>query len=197
MDRQAFIRNFSLHFPVEYHSESLQRTRHIDQTRLRQAAVLIGCVERSNGLNVILTKRANHLKHHPGQISFPGGKFEKQDHTLVQTAIREAQEEIGLAPQKVHLLGQLPTLITFSRFMVTPIIAMVESDYSTTIDESEVDAVFEIPADHLFDIKRLHSQLFQFESCSYRVFAIPYREHLIWGVTAQIIQALQQQLAAK
>ncbi len=197
MNRDTFITNFSLHSPVEYHSESLERMRYIDQTTLRKAAVLIGCVERVNGLNVILTKRASHLKHHPGQISFPGGKFEEQDHTLVRTAIREAQEEIGLEPEKIHQLGQLPELMTFSRFMVTPVIAMVDSDYNTIIDENEVEAVFEVPADHLFDINRLYSQLFQFESYSHRVFAIPYREHFIWGVTAQIIQALQLQLTTK
>ncbi len=197
MDRDTFIRSFSLNPPVDYHSESLERMRHIDQATLRKAAVLIGCVERAGGLNVILTKRANHLKHHPGQISFPGGKFEEQDRSLVRTAIREAHEEIGLAPQKIHLLGQLPQLMTFSRFMVTPVIAMVESDYSTIIDENEVDAVFEVPADHLFDTRQLYSQLFRFESYSHRVFAIPYGEHFIWGVTAQIIEALQQQLTTK
>ncbi|WED28022.1 CoA pyrophosphatase [Vibrio sp. DW001] len=194
MNYQTLLQNFCLNIPVEYHAESLERLRKLEPSSLRKAAVLIACVERHDGLHIILTKRANHLRHHPGQISFPGGKLESFDNSLQQTAIREANEEIGLDPKLVTILGQLPPLMTFSQFMVTPVIALVNKDYQTTIDANEVDTVFEVPAAHLFDIDQLYSQVFQLKTYSHRIFAIPYKEHFIWGVTAQIIQALQLQL---
>lgn len=194
MKYQTLLQNFCLNIPVEYHAESLERLQKLEPSSLRKAAVLIACVERNDGLHIILTKRASHLRHHPGQISFPGGKLEPFDSSLQQTAIREANEEIGLDPKLVTILGQLPPLMTFSRFMVTPVIALVNKDYQITIDANEVDTVFEVPAAHLFDIDQLYSQVFQFKKYSHRIFAIPYKEHFIWGVTAQIIQALQLQL---
>ena len=194
MDRQALITNFTLSLPVSYHSESLERLAGVDKAKLRHAAVLIGCVERDDGLNVILTKRAKHLRHHPGQTAFPGGKLEKHDRSPLDAAVRETEEEIGIPADKISLLGQLPELMTISNFLVTPVLAIVDPDYSIRIDKNEVDSVFEVPADHLFDIKQLYSQVFTIRQFSHRVFAIPYREHFIWGVTAQIIQALQLQL---
>lgn len=193
MNRNTLIQNFSLHLPVDYHDESLERMRGMDGSSMRKAAVLIGCVEREGSLNVILTKRAKHLRHHPGQIAFPGGKLETGE-TLYQAAVREAEEEIGLAQKHVEIIGHLPELMTISQFMVTPIIAIVNSDYQAIIDHNEVDTVFEVPAQHLFDIEQLYSQRFKFKGFSHRIFAIPYKQHFIWGVTAQIIQALQIQL---
>jgi 8-oxo-dGTP pyrophosphatase MutT (NUDIX family) len=194
MDKFDFLTRFQLNQPVEYHEQSLMRLRGYSQDAMRRAAVMIGCVERENGLNVILTKRASHLRHHPGQISFPGGKHEEFDQALSDTALREVHEEIGIPRSKVTVIGQLPALMTVSRFLVTPVIALVDSSYQTEIDYNEVDYAFEVPASHLFDIQQLYSQVFEFKDHSHRVFAIPYKHHFIWGVTAQIIQALQLQL---
>ncbi|EKM33797.1 NUDIX domain protein, partial [Vibrio harveyi] len=96
IDKSTLLQNFQLQMPTGYHRESLGRLAHLESLKLREAAVLIGFVEREQGLQVILTKRAEHLKHHPGQISFPGGKFEDDDQVLVNTALREAEEEIGI-----------------------------------------------------------------------------------------------------
>lgn len=194
MNKSQFLSSFSLNQPVEYHSEGLERTAGFDRNKLRKAAVLIGCVERDNGLNVILTKRAMHLRHHPGQIAFPGGKHEEYDPSLADTAVREVHEEIGVPPSMVEVLGSLPPLITTSRFNVTPVIGLVSPDYQPVLDKNEVDSVFEVPASHLFDIQQLYSQKFKIRGVNHRVFAIPYKHHFIWGVTAQIIQALQLQL---
>ena len=194
MDKNALLRNFSLNLPVDYHGEALERLAGIDTKGLRKAAVLIGCVERENELHVILTRRAKHLKHHPGQISFPGGKVEPSDLSLAHTAMRETEEEIGISRNQLSIIGQLPELMTISNFMITPILALVSPDYTLIIDKNEVDEIFEVPASHLFDIQQLYSQTFQFEYYSHRVFAIPYKDYFIWGVTAQIIQALQLQL---
>lgn len=194
MNKTEFLTRFQLNEPVEYHEQSLMRLRGYSHNGMRRAAVMIGCVERGNGLNVILTKRASHLRHHPGQISFPGGKHEEFDTTLSDTALREVHEEIGIPGDKVTVIGQLPELMTVSRFLVTPVIALVDNDYQAEIDYNEVDYAFEVPASHLFDIQQLYSQVFEFKNYSHRVFAIPYKHHFIWGVTAQIIQALQLQL---
>ncbi|MFV0577026.1 MAG: CoA pyrophosphatase [Vibrio sp.] len=194
MNRQELIQQFSLYLPQGYQAESLIRVAHLEQENLRKAAVLIPCVDRPEGLSVILTKRALHLKNHPGQISFPGGKFEQSDIDLANTALREAQEEIGLSPSKVKLIGQLPPLTTISKFSVTPFISIVDADYQTRIDTNEVDCLFEVPASYLFNPSNLYTKKIKVKGISHRIFAINYQQHFIWGVTAQIIQALQKQI---
>ncbi|MDF2154330.1 CoA pyrophosphatase [Vibrio sp. CAU 1672] len=194
IDKAQLLQVFQLTLPSGYHSESLQRLAKLNKQSFRDAAVLIGFVERENGMQVILTERAKHLRHHPGQISFPGGKFEPQDKSLAQTALREAYEEIGLHPEKVEIFGQLPRLPTISLFHVTPFLAFVSADYHTRIDHNEVAAVFEVPASHLLDAEKLFSAKFRVRDHHHRVFAIPYQQHFIWGMTAQIIESLQQHL---
>jgi len=194
ISRHEFIQQFQFHLPVAYHHESLLRVAHLAPATLRKASVLIGLVERQQGLHIILTKRAAHLRHHPGQISFPGGKYEEGDRSLQQTAKREAREEIGILEEKIHIVGQLPELVTVSQFAVTPILAFVESDYQVQLDRNEVDEVFEVPITFLLDRKKLYSGTFQLKNHRHRVFAIPYKQHFIWGMTAQIIQSLQKQL---
>ncbi|ERM56939.1 DNA mismatch repair protein MutT [Vibrio mimicus CAIM 1883] len=193
ISRNEFIQQFQLNLPAAYHQESLLRVAHLTPDSLRKASVLIGVVERQQGLQVILTKRAAHLRHHPGQISFPGGKYEESDHSLQQTAKREAREEIGISEEKIHIVGQLPELVTVSQFAVTPILAFVESDYQIKLDHNEVDEVFEVPISFLLDRKKLYTGTFQLKNHRHRVFAIPYKQHFIWGMTAQIIQSLQKQ----
>ncbi|MCG6507008.1 CoA pyrophosphatase, partial [Vibrio parahaemolyticus] len=134
ISKAELIRGFQLITPVGYHAESLHRVAHLKSLSLRKASVLIGFVERPTGLNVVLTKRAAHLKHHPGQISFPGGKYEESDGTLYQTAMRETREEIGIQEDQIEILGQLPELVTVSKFAVTPVLAFISPDYKTLID---------------------------------------------------------------
>ncbi|SON48821.1 CoA pyrophosphatase [Vibrio tapetis] len=179
--------------PSQYFNDRRLLSTNADS--FRPAAVLIGLVERPHGLQVILTKRAMHLRHHPGQISFPGGKVEEEDASVVHTALREAKEEIGLDPKYVTEIGQLPTLDTFSRFQVTPIIAFVSPSYETQIDENEVQSVFEAPATYLFNRSNLHALQFKVKNGLHNVFAVPYKQHLIWGVTAQIIHSMQTQFS--
>lgn len=141
ISKAELIRGFQLITPVGYHAESLHRVAHLKSLSLRKASVLIGFVERPTGLNVVLTKRAAHLKHHPGQISFPGGKYEESDGTLYQTAMRETREEIGIQEDQIEILGQLPELVTVSKFAVTPVLAFISPDYKTLIDANEVEEV--------------------------------------------------------
>ncbi|OBT13162.1 coenzyme A pyrophosphatase [Vibrio sp. UCD-FRSSP16_10] len=195
MTKNEFILAFTAVEPFDYDSLSLQRLGFIDQSQLRPAAVLIGLVERNNSLYVVLTKRAAHLKHHPGQVSFPGGKFEQSDEQLSLTAIRETHEEVGIEPSMINIIGALPAIPTISRFAVTPFIAMIDANYQSKIDPNEVAEVFEVPAQFLFSSANLFHFHFELKTVTHKVFAIPYRQHFIWGVTAQIIDAVQRQLS--
>lgn len=192
--KRDLIQRFQLHQPVDYHIESTRRYDQFPRHTLRKASVLIGFVERTNGLNIVLTKRAQHLKHHPGQISFPGGKYEKSDGNLFNTAIREAEEEIGIRADDISTFGQLPEIVTITKFSVTPVMAFINPQYQPKIDPNEVEEVFEVPADHLLDKSKLYTGVFQVKNQPHRIFAIPYQRHFIWGMTAQIIQALQRHI---
>lgn len=194
LTRSDFLQQFLLTPPAQYHPETRARVAHLAKTSLRQASVLIGLVERPRGLNVILTKRAEHLKHHPGQVSFPGGKYEPYDNSLINTALREAQEEIGLQPDQINIVGQLPSLATVSQFEVTPVVGFVAPNYHIQTDPNEVAEVFEVPAHILLDKNQLISQTFTIGNRQHRIFALTYQQHLIWGMTAQIVQALQNQI---
>jgi 8-oxo-dGTP pyrophosphatase MutT (NUDIX family) len=195
LDRETLLKHFSLYSAVDYHRESLQRTAHIDQSRLRRAAVLIGFVERETGLHVIFTRRAAHLKHHPGQVSFPGGKFEPNDQNIIHTAIREMEEEVGISADKIDVFGQLEPLTTVSQFSILPVLAFIKNDYHANIDSNEVAELFEVPAHYLFHPNNLISHTFRMKDNHHRIFAVSYDKHFIWGATAQIIQSLQRHLS--
>lgn len=194
IDKTKLLQNFQLQLPTGYHQESLARLSFLKGKPLRDAAVLIGFVERPEGLQVILTKRAKHLRHHPGQISFPGGKFESEDLSLMNTAIRETREEVGIEDKYIRVFGQLPQLPTISHFNVTPFLAFISPGYQTHIDPNEVEYVFEVPASHILNPHKLYSSKFKLKQTSHRVFAIPYRQHFIWGMTAQIIESMQKHI---
>ncbi|TMX41363.1 CoA pyrophosphatase [Vibrio rotiferianus] len=196
INKSTLLQNFQLQLPTGYHKESLVRLAHLKNAELREAAVLIGFVEREQDLQVIFTKRAMHLRHHPGQISFPGGKYEPEDGQLVNTALREVEEEIGIEPSHIRVFGQLPTLPTISQFNVTPFLAFVSPEYTTRIDPNEVDEVFEVPANHILNPSKLFSNQFKLKNTSHRVFAIPFQQHFIWGMTAQIIESMQKHITS-
>ncbi|MGD8109155.1 CoA pyrophosphatase [Vibrio sp. NTOU-M3] len=195
LKKDHVIQKFLFFTPSEYHGEALKRVAHLNSDSLRKASVLIGFVERPSGLHIIFTRRAKHLKHHPGQISFPGGKYELSDSSLAHTALRETYEEIGIAERHIDILGNMKELVTISRFSVTPFIAFVSPDYKTLIDTNEVDEVFEVPASVILDKDKLKSHTFQLNNHSHRVFGLSYHQHFIWGMTAQIIQAMQNHIS--
>jgi len=193
LNTESIIRAFQLSHPKPYDGASLARVSHLKHDALRKAAVLVGFVERNNQTNILFTKRANHLKHHPGQISFPGGKFEPEDQSLFVTAIRETHEEIGISQDYIQTFGSLPELTTISGFSVTPVLAKISSDFQLNIDRNEVSTVFEVPVQYLFNRNNLKMNDFVVNNTLQRLFFFPYAQHLIWGVTAQIIDAIQRQ----
>ncbi len=158
---------------------------------LRPAAVLVGILQGARGAEVILTKRASHLKHHPGQIAFPGGKQEPSDPTLEATALREAQEEIGLPPSQVRIIGRLPSHETVTSFQMTPILAEV-AHFSPIPDAGEVEEVFTVPLSHLLDTARyvIERRLWRGQWRAY--YAVPWGPYYIWGATARILRGLAE-----
>lgn len=164
----------------------------------RPAAVLICLNPTEHGLHVIFTARATHLKHHAGQISFPGGKAEDNDMGLVHTAFREAEEEIGLAPNKLKVIGQLPPYRTISGFEVTPIVARhtagVKVPEDLIIDANEVGDVFEVPLSFLMDKKNYYVHHIHRGEINFPIYYITYNEHVIWGATAGMMAHLRDHI---
>jgi 8-oxo-dGTP pyrophosphatase MutT (NUDIX family) len=163
---------------------------------LRQAAVLVPLVERGAGLNVILTRRSGRLRNHPGQVAFPGGRVDPEDASLLDAALREAEEEVGLSPADVALIGRLDTHETVTRFAVTPFVAHVADAFRPRPEPSEVEEVFEVPLAFLVDPAnlQLHSRPWQGVRRTY--YAIPYGPHYIWGATARMLKSFADRLAA-
>ena len=130
LNKNQIIQNFQLQQTVDYHQETMKTSCTIYHASLRKASVLIGFVERGTGLNIIFTKRAKHLKHHPGQISFPGGKYEDWDNSLAETALkRDLRRNRNTETREITIFGQMPELITISQFKVTPFLAFVAPNY--------------------------------------------------------------------
>lgn len=152
------------------------------------AAVLFPIVERENKLHLILTRRAAHLRHHSGQIAFPGGKTEESDISSIATALRETHEEIGIPAEQITVLGLLPSRPTISRYYVTPVVAIVDTDYQSKIDANEVDELFEVPLAFLLDDDNHIIEKSWFQGKYREVTFMPWGKYPIWGMTAAIIK---------
>lgn len=155
--------------------------------RLTPSAVLIPIIERDEKLHVLLTKRSENLRHHPGQISFPGGRQEASDKNLIETALRETEEEVGINQSSITVLGKLELQPTISGFMVQPIVGIVQNDIKLTLDENEVSEAFEAPLDFILNPTNWKKSYREFNGQTYPVYSILYQEKNIWGVTTQIL----------
>jgi 8-oxo-dGTP pyrophosphatase MutT (NUDIX family) len=159
----------------------------VEQGRaLKPAAVLVALW----GDQIVFTKRASHLLHHPGQISFPGGKVEPCDKTAAFAALREASEEIGLDPASVEVLGHLAPHETVTGFLIEPILAAITGPFLPKPDPSEVDEVFAVPLAHLLNTENYRIEQRQWKGEWRRFYAIPFGPYYIWGATARILRGL-------
>ncbi len=166
-------------------------------TNLRPAAVLVPVVARAEALTVLLTRRTDHLHHHPGQISFPGGRVEETDVSAVMTALRETEEEIGLDPDCVELLGELPEYRTGTGFRITPVVGLVHPPFDLRLDSFEVAEAFEVPLAHFLDPARHQKHRAEYQGRMREYYAMPYGEYFIWGATAGILVSLYRFLGER
>jgi 8-oxo-dGTP pyrophosphatase MutT (NUDIX family) len=158
------------------------------------AAVLVPIVQHDGELTVLFTERASHLKHHAGQVSFPGGRIEAQEDAL-HAALRETREEIGITPQFVEVLGYLPPHWVFTGYCITPVVALIEPGFDLQIDMGEVASVFEVPLRYLIDPAHHQARDRLIGEIALRVYDLPYGERRIWGATAGILMNLYRLLA--
>lgn len=162
--------------------------------RLRPAAVLLAIWDRPEGQRLILTKRSSHLKHHPGQIAFPGGKVDAGDASATAAALREAQEEVGLRSERVQVLGSLPTHETVTSFSITPILGLVRDDFTPEPEAGEVDEVFTVPLAHVLNPDRFVVERRRWLGQWRSYYAVPYGPYYIWGATARILRGLAERV---
>ena len=158
------------------------------------ASVLCGLVPRADGLQVLLTKRSPHLRHHPGQISFPGGRIETADANPYEAALREAHEEIGLEADYVRLLGYLDPLVTITGYRVFPAVAIVDPDYRAEPDGVEVAELFEAPLSLFLDAGNEHPFDIEFRGVMRSLKEFRWQDHRIWGATASMLINLRTRL---
>ena len=163
---------------------------------LKPAAVLAAIVNRSPSPTIILTQRTAHLKKHAGQISFPGGGVDPQDAHHVATALRETEEEIGLAPEHVTLLGRLPLYETSTAYGVTPIVGWVEPPFDLKIDAFEVDEVFEVPLAFALDRSNYVKETSMRDGIERWFYVLPYENRYIWGATAGMLVNFAELMAS-
>lgn len=158
------------------------------------AAVLFPIVLRELAPTVLLTQRTAHLRDHPGQVSFPGGRVEADDAGPAETALRETEEEIGLSRRHIEVVGYLPDYFTGTGFRVTPVVAWVRPPFSLQPDAIEVADVFEVPLDFLLDQDNHQRMAIHVAGLRRAFFTMPYQDRFIWGATAGMIRALHDRL---
>jgi len=156
--------------------------------------VLVPIVDREDGLTVLLTQRATHLKNHAGQISFPGGRIEGADEGPLAAALRETEEEIGLSRQHVTFTGYLEPHLVLTGYWVTPVVGFVQPGFALHLDHREVDSTFEVPLLHVLDVANHKARERMLGTTKVRVYDIPYGEHHIWGATAGMLMSLYKLL---
>jgi 8-oxo-dGTP pyrophosphatase MutT (NUDIX family) len=164
---------------------------------LTPASVLFPIVLRPGGLTVLLTQRTVHLKDHPGQISFPGGRAEPEDISPAHTALREAQEEVGLLPVHIEVAGYLPEYRTGTGFSVTPVVAVVTPPFELLLDPFEVAEVFEVPLGFLLDPANHQQHELHYRGKLRSYYAMRYDDYFIWGATAGMIMSLYYALGVR
>ena len=168
------------------------------------AAVLVPLVQRGDMLHVLLTRRTDHLRDHAGQVSFPGGRSEASDADPAATALREAEEEVGLRRDRIEVIGQMPAYTTITRFVVTPVVALVQPPFELKLDSFEVAEAFEVPLPFLMNPAHHRRHVLTFEGGPRQFLSMPWqgagpggvsREYFIWGATAAMLRNLYHFLA--
>lgn len=174
--------------------DDLPALRQLLPASLSPAAVLMPIVERPEGLSLLLTRRATALKRHAGQISFPGGRLEATDAGPLAAALRETEEEIGLARDFVSVAGYLRPHVIITGYWVVPVVGFVKPGFELRLDAAEVQEAFEVPLAYLLDPANHVQRERQIGPLAIRTTEIPYGDYMIWGATAAMLLALSRLL---
>nr|NMN91570.1 8-oxo-dGTP pyrophosphatase MutT (NUDIX family) [Brenneria salicis ATCC 15712 = DSM 30166]RBP63040.1 8-oxo-dGTP pyrophosphatase MutT (NUDIX family) [Brenneria salicis ATCC 15712 = DSM 30166] len=185
-DLAAFITRFQLH-ALQPHPPVYQQ---------RKAAVLVPIVCRATP-TLLLTRRTSGLRKHAGQVAFPGGAADREDGSLIVTALREAQEEVAIQPQNVRVLGTLPPADSVSGFQVTPVVGLISAQTRFHANKSEVAELFEMPLADAFALARYYPLDIERQEKRHRVYLSWYQQQFVWGLTAAIIRQLAMHVASK
>lgn len=168
----------------------------------RPAAVLMPIVKHRSGATMLLTRRTSQLKRHSGQVAFPGGRRDEGDESALATALREANEEVGLDPGSVEVIGQMPDYITGTGFCVTPVVGLIDPGFTLQPDPQEVADIFEVPLEFLMNPRHHERRRILSDEGERQFFAMPWRspdtdaDYFIWGATAAMLRNLYRMLAA-
>ena len=173
---------------------NILKTKPDNRNELIPAAVLVLIIIRNDGLQVLLTKRNENLKHHAGQISFPGGRVDDSDRNVQHTALRETEEEVGLKPALIKIIGELDQYIVGTGYLVSPIIGVIEPPFELVKQEDEVAEIFEAPLDFLISPENFKRYSRNFNGKTHYHFAITWENHFIWGATAGMLRNLSHRL---
>jgi 8-oxo-dGTP pyrophosphatase MutT (NUDIX family) len=194
--RAEIAARLAFHPPLEQllTADDLEKQQLAAQGTLRPAAVLLLVVNHAEP-TVVFTERTAHLADHAGQISFPGGRCDDDDCTPERTALREAEEEIGLAADRVELLGRLPEYRTSTGFAVTPVVGWMEPPVAFRPDPHEVAEVFEVPLGFLLDSRNHRYESAFYKGRMRKYWAMPFGERFIWGATAGMLVTFQRIVA--
>lgn len=194
---QALRERFARKLP--WQAELMRDDRLLGDRPLRQAAVLVPIMLRASP-TVLLTRRTDHLASHSGQIAFPGGKVDEADADAAAAALREAEEEVGLSPRWVELIGTLPEYLTGSAYRITPVIGLVDPAAEFSPNPDEVADLFEVPLDFLMDPAHHQRHAMDWQGHRREWLAMPYddsgTERFIWGITAAMLRNLYRFLSA-
>jgi len=177
-----------------YSSLAQSRLHALMPRETTQAAVLIPLIDRGDDLSVLLTLRADELKHHAGQISFPGGRLESCDSDAIAAALRETEEEIGLRREFIEIIGVLPDHVVITGYRVTPVVGLVRPGFGLTLNPTEVAGTFEAPLRHLLDPATHARSLRRFGDHEVETFDLPWGSFNIWGATAGMLLTLREVL---
>ena len=191
--------------PPAWRPEMAGDGRMLTEREPAHASVLVPLVDRGDHVHVLLTQRTDHLRDHAGQISFPGGRAETHDEDATATALREAEEEVGLLPRHVEVIGQLPIYTTVTAFVVTPVVALIKPPFTLTLDSFEVAEAFEVPLQFLMTPAHHQRHQFELDNVKREFYSMPWeaagpdgemRRYFIWGATAAMLRNLYRFLSA-